>query len=315
MSPHTHEASRKLGLSHFSFRDCGNGKKDSAWCTTFKSPDHFNDYYYKNNVTFYYIKVKSPQMIEKLKESFPNRWEKMVVVALAVLSNGTIDGYNGSDLQINSKDIQTFISILNLNNIFVTRRSTGERSKNHQIAEQKKIQKYIKDGSKGDLILNSTNTLGDLTSVDGRLVLNNCNFKSLENLKSVTSLEIRNCPNLKSLNMLKYVNILVISETSIENLGVVTFAEMIDIQHCPNLESLGNIKSAKYIRIMNCLNLKSLGKLESVENLFIQNCPIKTFGELKSVGENLNIMQTPLSKKHNENEIRKMINVGGDIKL
>ena len=43
MTPHTHEASRKLGLSQFAFRDCGDGKKDSAWCTTYKAPDHFND--------------------------------------------------------------------------------------------------------------------------------------------------------------------------------------------------------------------------------------------------------------------------------
>ena len=62
MSPHTHEASRKLGLTHFAFRDCDNGK-DSAWCTTYKAPDHFNDYYYSNNVTFYYIKVKSQRII------------------------------------------------------------------------------------------------------------------------------------------------------------------------------------------------------------------------------------------------------------
>jgi hypothetical protein len=58
-SPHTHEASRKLGLSQFAFRDCGDGNKDSSWCTTYKAPNHFNDYYYKNNVTFYYIRVKS----------------------------------------------------------------------------------------------------------------------------------------------------------------------------------------------------------------------------------------------------------------
>ena len=31
MSPHTHEASRKLGLSVFSFRDCEGGGKDSSW--------------------------------------------------------------------------------------------------------------------------------------------------------------------------------------------------------------------------------------------------------------------------------------------
>lgn len=111
MSPHTHEASRKLGLSHFAFRKCEGGK-DSSWCTTYKAPDHFNNYYYTKNVTFYYIKVKSPQMISQLKQAFPKRWQNLVVTALAVLGNGKIDGYDGLDKQIKQKDIQTYTNII-----------------------------------------------------------------------------------------------------------------------------------------------------------------------------------------------------------
>jgi len=114
ISPHTHEASRKLGLSQFAFRDCEDGGKDSAWCTTYKVSNHFDDYYYKNNVTFYYIKVKSQQMIEQLKQSFGDRWERMVVVALAVLNNGKIDGYDGLDKQIKTKDIKIFTNIIGI---------------------------------------------------------------------------------------------------------------------------------------------------------------------------------------------------------
>jgi len=114
MVPHTHEASRKLGLSQFVFRDCGDGKKDSSWCTTYKAPDHFNDYYYTNNVTFYYIKVKSKEMINKLKETFPRRWKNLIVTALAVLPKGQIDGYDGLDKQISKKDIDTFINIIGI---------------------------------------------------------------------------------------------------------------------------------------------------------------------------------------------------------
>lgn len=113
MSPHTHEASRKLGLSHFAFRDCEGGK-DSAWCTTYKAPDHFNDYYYKKNVTFYYIKVKSPQMISQLQQAFPKKYKQMEVVALAVLDNGKIDGYDGLDKQIKQTDIKTFTNIIGI---------------------------------------------------------------------------------------------------------------------------------------------------------------------------------------------------------
>ena len=42
------------------------------------------------------------------------------------------------------------------NKILVPRRSPEERSKNYIIATQKKIQQYIKDGSKGDLDLRNT---------------------------------------------------------------------------------------------------------------------------------------------------------------
>lgn len=114
MSPHTHEASRKLGLSQFAFRDCGDGSKDSSWCTTYKAPDHFNDYYYTNNVTFYYIKVKSENMISQLKKSFPKRWKNLIVVALAVLENGQIDGYDGLDKQIKPNDIKTYTDIIGI---------------------------------------------------------------------------------------------------------------------------------------------------------------------------------------------------------
>ena len=129
MCPHTHEASRKLGLSHFAFRDCtdenGNttGEKDSAWCTTYKAPDHFNSYYHNSNVTFYYVLVKSPAMIEELQKAFPGshkknknlrKYKARMVVALAVLPNGMIDGYDGLDDQMSSGDIKTFTKITGL---------------------------------------------------------------------------------------------------------------------------------------------------------------------------------------------------------
>lgn len=113
-SPHTHEASRKLGLSQFAFRDCGDGGKDSTWCTTYKSPDHFNSYYFKNNVTFYYIKVKSDNLIERLKEEFPKRWRNLIVTALAVLEDGEIDGYDGLDRQMNKSEIDKFTEIIGI---------------------------------------------------------------------------------------------------------------------------------------------------------------------------------------------------------
>jgi hypothetical protein len=114
MSPHTHEASRKLGLSKFAFRDCEGGGKDSAWCTTYKAPDHFNDYYYNNNVTFYYIRVKSQELIQKLEQAFPKTYKQLEVVALAVLNYGKIDGYDGLDKQMSSEEIQKYTEIIGI---------------------------------------------------------------------------------------------------------------------------------------------------------------------------------------------------------
>jgi hypothetical protein len=45
------------------------------------------------------------------------------------------------------------LDILRENKILVPRRSKEERQKNYLIATEKKIQQYIKDGSKGDLNL------------------------------------------------------------------------------------------------------------------------------------------------------------------
>ena len=109
-SPNTHEASRKLGLSMFAYRDCGT---DSAWCTTYKNPDHFNSYFFNNMVTFYYIKVKSDRLKEELKNNFRD-WQPMTVVAVAVLKDGRKDTYDGKDRQISSTDADKFFQIIGI---------------------------------------------------------------------------------------------------------------------------------------------------------------------------------------------------------
>ena len=79
------------------------------------------------------------------------------------------------------------LDILRENKILVPRRSKEERQKNYLIATEKKIQQYIKDGSKGDLNLHGTpiKSLGNLTSVGGNLDLGDTLIKSLGNLTSV----------------------------------------------------------------------------------------------------------------------------------
>lgn len=121
--PHTHESSRKLGLTHFKFRDCGDGKKDSAWCTTYKSPDHFNDYYYNNNVTFYYVNVKSPEIQQELLEN--GYGKEFFVTAIAVLDEERstqaeerglpkMEAYDGNDDQVPEEKLYKYLDIIGL---------------------------------------------------------------------------------------------------------------------------------------------------------------------------------------------------------
>jgi len=72
------------------------------------------------------------------------------------------------------------------NDILKPRRSPEERQKNYKIATQKRIQKYIKDGGKGNLNLIGTpiKELPDNLKVGGNLFLRNNPIKKLpDNLK------------------------------------------------------------------------------------------------------------------------------------
>jgi hypothetical protein len=109
--PHTHEASRKMGISKFSYRKCDDGTTDSAWCTTFKAPNHFNDYYYNQDHTFYYVRVKSNILKQNLIEQGFD--ESYFVSALVVGPDETI-GYNGLDKQFNGTKLKRYLSILRL---------------------------------------------------------------------------------------------------------------------------------------------------------------------------------------------------------
>jgi len=105
VSPNTHEASRKLGLTTFAHR--GNGC-DSAWCTTYKNDSHFKDYFYKQKVTFYYILIKNKQLIEQVGGDHYSK------LAFAVYDNGKIDAYDANDDKINTSKLEQIRKIINV---------------------------------------------------------------------------------------------------------------------------------------------------------------------------------------------------------
>ena len=85
------------------------------------------------------------------------------------------------------------ISFLKEENILIPRRSSEEREKNYKISTQKKIQQYIKDGSKGDLDLINTpiTSLPDNLKVGWSLYLSGTKITSLpDNLKVGWSLDL-----------------------------------------------------------------------------------------------------------------------------
>ena len=85
------------------------------------------------------------------------------------------------------------ISFLKEENILIPRRSSEEREKNYKISIQKKIQQYIKDGSKGDLDLSDTpiTSLPDNLKVGGYLDLSGTPITSLpDNLKVGGNLDL-----------------------------------------------------------------------------------------------------------------------------
>ena len=83
-----------------------------------------------------------------------------------------------------------------------------------------------------------------------------------------------------------------------------------------SIESLGNLQSVGGYLDLTGTQIKSLGNLQSVGGyLSLLNTPIKSLGDLQSVVGNLDLRDTPLSKMYNEKQIRKMVNVEGDIYL
>jgi hypothetical protein len=113
------------------------------------------------------------------------------------------------------------LDILRENKILVPRRSPEERQKNYQIALQKKIQQYIKDGGKGDLDLENTpiQSLPDGLKVGGSLYLRGTPIQSLpDSLKVGGALNLINTPIQSLPSGLEVGGKLLLSNTPIQSL-------------------------------------------------------------------------------------------------
>jgi hypothetical protein len=125
--------------------------------------------------------------------------------------------------------------------------------------------------------------------------------------------------------------------TPIESLGnLQSVGGNLDLRDTP-IESLGNLQSVGGNLNLENTPIKSLGNLQSVVgDLYLRGTPIESLGNLQSVGGNLDLYRTPIKslgnlqsvggeyldlegtgwgKMYNEKQIRKILNVEGDIYL
>jgi hypothetical protein len=89
----------------------------------------------------------------------------------------------------------------------------------------------------------------------------------------------------------------------------------LDLSGTP-IKSLGNLISVEGDLNLYDTPIRSLENLKSVRGfLYLDSTPIESLGNLTSVGGDLDLSFTSLSEKHTEEEIRQMVDVGGEIYL
>jgi hypothetical protein len=109
---------------------------------------------------------------------------------------------------------------------------------------------------------------------------------------------------------------LILKGSSIASLGNLISVEGFLTLKGSSIESLGNLTSVGGFLDLGNTEFKSLGNLTSVGgDLYLTNSSVTSIGKLSYVGNSLFLIGTPLSKKYTEEEIRQMVNVGGNIHI
>ena len=119
VSPLSHEAARKLGLSEFAHRvNTQTGQKDCAWCVTYKNPTHWNDFTDNQLITFYFAKPKTQVKLQELKKAFPKNNVQSMAILVSLVGDpdkeqGKItSGYDANDKQMSAADVKKYLNIL-----------------------------------------------------------------------------------------------------------------------------------------------------------------------------------------------------------
>ena len=316
--PHTHAASRKLGLSTYAYRECKGGGKDSAWCTTHGSPEYFKDYYHDGNKTLYYIKVKSPEIIKQLQDK---NMKSLVVSAVVVSDKNKISNiFDGRDEAIPSRLHSPYLEMLGLDkSMFISRRSKEERALSFKDTQLYQLKYYIKNGSKGPLMIErfpDSELPSELTLVGGDLTLYASGITKLpDNLVVKGTLFISQCPNITTIpEGIKYKSLKLFMCPAITSISKPkNKIKDLTIDDCSSFAKLPNGIKAEYIRILQCPLFTKLPDSTTSLVLDISNAKVSEIPNNLKVYR-FKLRNTPLAKKYNKEQIVNMIqDKGGEI--
>jgi len=119
VSPLSHEAARKLGMSEFAHRiNPETGQKDCAWCITFKNPTHWDDYTDNQLITFYFAKPKTQEKLQELQKAFPKRNVQSLAILVSLVGDpdkeqGKItSGFDANDKSMSAAEVKKYLDIL-----------------------------------------------------------------------------------------------------------------------------------------------------------------------------------------------------------
>jgi hypothetical protein len=181
------------------------------------------------------------------------------------------------------KEVLQETQLLTEEKILIPRRTPEERRKNFIIATQRKIQQYIKNGSKGDLNLSNTpiTSLPDsLKQVGGSLDLRNTSITSLpDNLTRVGGwLSLYNTPITKLPD-----NLTVGGDLNLGNTPITTLPD--------NLTQVGG-----WLILYNTSITKLPDNLKVGGSLNLENTSITSLPDNLTVNGSLNLENTPITK-------------------
>lgn len=173
---------------------------------------------------------------------------------------------------------QAYRKIYESKSVLIPRRSKEERQKNYNIALQKKIQEYIKNGSKGNLDLSNTTitSLPEGLKVGGHLNLNDTRITSLP--KGLT----------------------VDGDLHLSNTPITSLPEGLTVSGFLNLSNSLITSLPEGLKVGNGLDL--------------ENTPITSLPEGLTVYEFLLLNGTPIGKQYSKDQLYRMLpNVKGVI--